>query len=485
MSLGQFPPDELPMMIAGQPVRSSDRVDNINPSDLTDRITAAHHGNGAHVRQAVHAATDAFARWSDTNPQIRHDILLKTGNTILETKAHLAQLLAREEGKILREAAVEVERAGRIFQYFAGEVLRISGERLPSLKPNVGVETLRQPVGVVGIITPWNFPIAIPAWKIAPALAFGNAVIFKPAEDTPATAWALVDILHRCGLPDGVLNLVFGDGRTVGHAMLESEGIDAISFTGSQQTGGLVAQACAKHMRRFQLEMGGKNPLVVLDDADLERSVECAIDGAFYSTGQRCTASSRLIVTQGICGRFIEACFDRIRDLKTGHALEEDTDIGPVINKRQFDSNRNYIEIARREGGVIRAQSAPLTSATQGHFQQPVLITDTTPEMTINRQEVFGPIASVIRVQDYDEALAVANDSAYGLCAGICTNSLKHARDFQQRAQAGVVMVNLPTAGVDYHVPFGGMKSSSFGHREQGYAAREFFTLTKTSYLQS
>ncbi|MEM8800862.1 MAG: aldehyde dehydrogenase family protein, partial [Pseudomonadota bacterium] len=316
----------------------------------------------------------------------------------------------------------------------------------------------------------------------APALCYGNTVVFKPAELVPGCAWALADILHRAGVPAGVFNLVIGPGSVVGQSMLDSPKVDAISFTGSVNTGAIVAKASLPHLRKIQLEMGGKNPIVVLDDADLELAVTIATDGAFFSTGQRCTASSRLIVTEGIHDRFVAALAERVSALRVGHALAEDTQIGPVVDETQLAQDLDYIAFARNQGGVLRAGGEVVTRETNGYFLQPALITETVPDMRINREEVFGPVASVIRVRDYDEALHVANDTEFGLSAGICTTSLKYASDFKRKAQAGMVMVNLPTAGVDYHVPFGGRKGSSFGPREQGSYAAEFFTTVKTSY---
>jgi aldehyde dehydrogenase (NAD+) len=340
----------------------------------------------------------------------------------------------------------------------------------------------REPVGVVGLITPWNFPIAIPAWKIAPAIAFGNTVVFKPADLVPGSAWALVDILDRAGLPKGVLNLVMGSGSVVGQAILDSPDVDAISFTGSVETGRRVAKASAEHMRRFQLEMGGKNPLVVLDDADLKTAVECAANGAFFSTGQRCTASSRLVVTEGIHDRFVGALVERIKALNVDDAVKDGTHIGPVVDRKQLQQDIDYIDIGREEGAKLAWGGERLNRATPGFYLQPALFTDATNAMRTSREEIFGPVASVIRVKDYDEALSVANDTPFGLSSGICTSSLKHATHFRQNSQAGMVMVNLPTAGVDYHVPFGGRKGSSYGPREQGRYAVEFYTTVKTTY---
>lgn len=473
-----------PLLIGGEWVETATSVANVNPSDTGDVVAEFAQAGAAETERAIAAALAAFPAWSHSGPQQRHDVLRTAADEIERRKDEIGRLLSREEGKTLPEGIAETLRAARIFDFFAGEALRLSGDRLPSVRPGVEIEVTREPVGVVGLITPWNFPIAIPAWKLAPALCFGNTAVMKPAELVPGCAWEIADILHRAGLPPGVLNLVTGPGRIVGQKILEDPRVDAVSFTGSVATGARVAEACARHMRRCQLEMGGKNPLVVLDDTDLEVAVDCAVEGAYFSTGQRCTASSRLIVTEGIHNRFIEACVERLRRLVVDDALKEGTQIGPVIDQRQLDQDLDYLAVGRREGGNLRFGGERLTRATPGFYLQPALFTETTPGMRINREEVFGPVASVIRVRDYEEALAVANDTEFGLSAGICTTSLKHASHFKRNAEAGMVMVNLPTAGVDYHVPFGGRKASNFGPREQGRYAREFYTQVKTAYTR-
>lgn len=471
-----------PLLVGGEWITTSHGVENINPSDTAEIVDVHAQAGRAETQTAIAAACAAAPGWGYSDPQQRHDILHATGAEILARRDELGRLLAREEGKILSEATAEVVRAAQIFLFFAGEALRQRGDLLASVRPGVGVEVTREPVGVVGIITPWNYPMAIPAWKIAPALCFGNCVVFKPAELVPGSAWALADILHRVGVPAGVFNLLTGPGSVVGQTMLDDARIDAISFTGSQATGARVAAASLPLHRKIQLEMGGKNPLVVLDDADLEVAVQCAVDGAFFSTGQRCTASSRLIVAEGVHDRFVAGVADRLSRMRVGHALDSATRIGPVVDATQLQQDLDYIAIARSQGGQLRAGGDRVQRETNGYFLSPALITGTTQAMRINREEVFGPVASVIRVRDYDEALAVANDTEFGLSAGICTTSLKYASDFKRRAQAGMVMVNLPTAGVDYHVPFGGRKGSSFGPREQGSYAVEFFTTVKTAY---
>jgi len=474
-----------PLLIGGQWVETGQATPNVNPSNTSDIIDDYALAGQAEAQAAIEAAVDAAPGWAHSGLMERHDILRTAGAEILARKEEIGRLLSREEGKILREGIGEAERAGRIFEFFAAEVLRPGGEHLASIRPGVTVDLTREPVGVVGLITPWNFPIAIPAWKLAPALAFGNTVVLKPAELTPGCAWVLADILHRAGLPAGVLNLVMGPGSVVGQEMLDDPRINAISFTGSTGTGARVAEASVRLGRRYQLEMGGKNPLVVLDDADLDQAVTCAVDGAFFSTGQRCTASSRLIVTEGIHSRFVEAVGARIRELTVGDALDSATDIGPVVDATQLKQDTDYIEIARAQGGNLRFGGERVQKSAEGFYLSPALITDTTNDMQINREEVFGPVASVIRVRDYDEALAVANDTEFGLTAGICTTSLYRATHFKRHARAGMVMVNLPTAGVDFHVPFGGTKASSFGPREQGAFAREFYTTLKTAYTRA
>lgn len=471
-----------PNLIGGDWVASSDVKDNINPSNTAEIVGRYATASKADATRAIEAASAAAHDWARSGPQKRHDILKAAGDEILARKNELGLLLAREEGKTLAEGVGETVRAAQIFLFFAGETVRQTGDRLASVRPGVEIDVTREPVGVVGIITPWNFPIAIPAWKIAPALAYGNTVVFKPAELVPGCAWAIVDILHRAGLPAGVLNLVNGPGSVVGQAILDDPRIDAISFTGSVETGRRVAEVSARQMRKCQLEMGGKNPLVVLDDADLATAVDCAVNGAFFSTGQRCTASSRLIVTEAIHDRFVDAAIQRLKGLVVDDAIKDGTHIGPVVDERQLEQDLSYLTIGRDEGGTLKWGGKRLNRETPGYYLQPALFTETTNTMRINREEVFGPVAGVIRVKDYDEALAVANDTDFGLSAGICTTSLKHASHFKRNAEAGMVMVNLPTAGVDYHVPFGGRKGSSYGPREQGRYAQEFYTVVKTAY---
>ena len=452
-----------------------------NPSDLDEVVAEYARADRDQTDLAVRAAADAGPSWALATPQRRADALDTIGHELLARRDELGALLAREEGKTLPEAVGEVARAGNIFKFFAGEALRLGGERLASTRVGVDVEVTREPVGVVGLITPWNFPFAIPAWKIAPALAYGNSVVFKPAELVPACGWALAEVISRAGLPAGVFNLVMGGGRQVGQALVDHPLVQALSFTGSVGTGRQILKATAERGAKVQLEMGGKNPLVVLADADLEQAVDCAVQGAFYSTGQRCTASSRLIVEAAIHDKFVARLRERTAALKVGHALHRDTQIGPVVDEHQLQQNRQYLDIAREEGAEHLVGGELLERETRGHFMAPALFL-ARPEHRVAREEIFGPVACVVRADDYAHALALANDTPFGLCAGICTTSLKHATHFKRHAQVGMTMVNLPTAGVDHHVPFGGRKSSSHGSREQGRHAAEFYTTVKTAY---
>jgi acyl-CoA reductase-like NAD-dependent aldehyde dehydrogenase len=476
-------PTTFPNLIDGRPVASADLNTDLNPSNLSDIVGRFARATRGDLESAIAAARRAFGPWSHSTPQQRFDILDRAGSEILARKDELGHLLSREQGKPLADGIGEAARAGAIFKFFAGEAVRVGGEKIASVRPGIEVEVTREPLGVVGIITPWNFPLAIPAWKIAPALAFGNTVVFKPAELVPASPWTLVDIVQRAGLPPGVLNLVLGPGSSLGAALAASSDVDAISFTGSQDVGPSVAAAAVGAGTRVQLEMGGKNPLVVLDDADLPTAVSVAVNGAFFQAGQRCTASSRLIVTDGIYQRFVDAMIERMKALVIDDALKPGTEIGPVVDERQLEKNTEYLKVGRGEGATLAHGGERLQRDTDGYYMAPALFTDTAPTMRINREEIFGPIAAVTRVKDYEAALAMANDTPYGLSAGIATTSLKYASHFKRHSTSGLVMVNLPTAGLDYHVPFGGRKKSSYGPREQGTYAKEFYTIVKTAYV--
>jgi alpha-ketoglutaric semialdehyde dehydrogenase len=468
-------------VVGGSPVSGGATHSDINPSDLGDVVLEHGQADVAVAQQAVAAAAEAFPAWSRTTPWQRSEVLDKAGTEVLARADELGDLLAREEGKTLPEARGEVVRAGQILKYFAGAALAPHGHVLDSVRPGVDVSVTREPLGVVSVITPWNFPIAIPAWKIAPALAFGNTVVFKPAELVPGSAWELVDILNRSGLPSGALNIVLGRGSELGPTLTTDPAVNAVTFTGSVATGRIILDAPAPLGRKVQLELGGKNPLVIVDDADLDLAVECLVQGGFGSTGQRCTASSFAVVTDAIHDRLVAAVRTRLERWSVGDARGTGVDMGPVVDPPQLRQNQSYLDVARREGGEVLGGELVALEA-EGHYMAPALVLGTSAGDTINREEVFGPVVSVVRVADYAEALAVANSSAMNLSAGICTTDLATAAHFRRNSKAGMVMVNLPTAGVDFHVPFGGRGDSSYGPREQGFAAVDFFTTSKTAY---
>jgi aldehyde dehydrogenase (NAD+) len=477
-------PETFPNLIGGEWRAAAASRPNVNPSDVRDVIGLFAQGDASDADAAVAAARAAQPAWWDGGPQARADLLDRVATSLVARRDELGRLLAREEGKTLKEATAEVGRAGQIFRFFAGEAVRLSGERVDSVRPGVDVEVTREPLGVVGLITPWNFPIAIPAWKIAPALACGNAVVVKPADLTSASVHALSRILLECGCPPGVFNLVMGPGRVVGSALIDHPDVDAISFTGSVPVGRDLVARCAAAQKRVQAEMGGKNPMVVMDDADLDVAVAACVDSAFGSTGQRCTAASRLIVHRRILDSFREALVRAVAAIKVGPALDPATTMGPVVSGPQLESNLEYVALAREEGADVIGGER-IEGPTPGHYQAPAIFLEATNQMRCSREEIFGPCVSLLAAEDFDHALALANDTPFGLSSGICTHSLKFAREFKRRSTAGLVMVNLPTAGVDFHVPFGGRRGSSYGPREQGAYAREFYTSVKTAYTRA
>lgn len=468
-------------LIGGDWVEGPDYTVNSSPSDVSDVLGHYAAATVDQARDAIAAAKAALPDWRAAGPQVRADCLDRAGTALLARAEELGWVLAREEGKTLAEAIAEATRAGQIFKFFAGEALRLTGDAVDSVRPGVDVSVEREPVGVVGLITPWNFPIAIPAWKTAPALAYGNTVVLKPANLTPGSAHLMATILHEAGIPPGVFNLVMGSGGTVGDAMLEHDQIDAVSFTGSVPVGRRIAVNAARGLKKLQLEMGGKNSMVVMEDADLDLAVSACVNGAFFSTGQRCTASSRLIVHDKIYDAFVERLVAAAQSLVVGDALDPDTQMGPVASGAQLNANLSYVELAKAEGAEVIGGER-LERDTDGYYQHPAVFLNATNDMRSSREEIFGPCASVIRADDFDHALHLANDTEFGLSSGICTQKLRYARAFRRRSQAGMVMVNLPTAGVDYHVPFGGRKGSSHGSREQGRYAAEFYTTVKTVY---
>ena len=473
------------LYINGQWVDGDSHITNTNPSDLNDVIGRYAQASTAQMEDAIKAARNGQKEWAKSGLEQRYSLLMAIGDELMARKEELGQLLSREEGKPLAEGMGEVARSAQFFHYYAAEVLRQIDERVESVRPGVEVETRREPVGVVGVISPWNFPMATAVWKIAPALAFGNAVIFKPANLVPASAWALTEIISRQALPAGTFNLLMGSGGSVGEALITSPAINALSFTGSLDVGRRVAAATAGNLVKCQLEMGSKNALIVAADADLDLAVEAAFNGAYSGTGQKCTASSRLIVHADVHDAFVEKLTARLTKAKVGPALEDGVQIGPVADERQLASNMSWIERGKSDGATLAFGGERVECASEGYFMAPTLFVDTTNDMAINREEVFGPIACVIKVADMDEAIATLNDTNFGLTAGIITDSLALANRFKAEAETGCVMVNLPTAGTDYHVPFGGRKDSSFGPREQGRYAREFYTVVKTCYVKA
>ena len=468
--------------INGQWVGSSAVIENINPSDTSDVVGHYAKASSEDCLAAIAAANTAFDDWSQSGLEQRKQVLDFIGAELITRSGEIGEILAREEGKTRAEGVGEVYRSGQFFQYYGAEALRLMGENTQSVRPGVDVEVHREALGVIGIVTPWNFPMAVAAWKVAPALAYGNAVVLKPAELVPASAWILADIISRSGLPAGVFNLVMGSGRDVGETLCTSPDIQAVTFTGSVGVGRHIARNAIDNMARVQLEMGSKNALVVLDDADIDVAVTCAVAGGYFGTGQKCTASSRIIVQAGIHDEFIERMTAAVSELVVGHALGEGSQIGPVVDARQLEQNLEYMQIAVDEGAQLVVGGERLQLDTEGFFMSPALFINTNNQMRINREEVFGPIACVIKVDSYEEALEVSNDSDFGLTSGIITNSLQYAGHFKRHSKSGCVMVNLPTAGTDYHVPFGGRKNSSYGAREQGQYAREFYTIIKTNY---
>ena len=471
--------DPFPNFVAGTWVAGSSVTANINPSDLNDKVGEYAQASSDQTAHAIEAAAAALPKWRTTSPLVRFEALDRIGSEILARVGELGDMLAREEGKTLSEAKAEAHRAGHLFKYFAAEAYRATGDVYQSLREGVSLKVLREPIGVVGVITPWNFPLAIPAWKIAPALAYGNTVVFKPAELVPGSAWMLSDIIARAGLPEGVFNLVMGKGREVGEAIVTHSKVSGVTFTGSTPVGRNMGATLFARGAKMQLEMGGKNPLIVLDDADLDLAVHCAIQGSFFSTGQRCTASSRLIVTEGIHDAFVDRLCAAMKNLRIGDARAPETQIGPVASEAQLAINKRYVSLAVADGATLAAGADEVTLNTAGHYFAPVLFTDVSPQAAVARDEIFGPIAAVLRVPDYDAALAIANDCEFGLSAGIVTKDTTKIDHFSQNAEAGMIQVNLPTAGMDFHAPFTGRKGSSYGAPEKGSYCREFFTAAK------
>ena len=471
--------------IAGEWLEGDSAIENRNPSDLSDIIGTYAQASQAQLDMAFEAAEAAQKIWAKTGLEARQTALMNIGNELMERSTELGTLLSREEGKPLAEGKGEVYRAGQFFTYYAAETLRQMGDTADSVRPNIEIDVRREPVGIVAIISPWNFPTATAVWKIAPALAFGNAVIWKPANLVPASAVALAEIIARQDLPKGLFNLVMGPGGSIGQALVESTAINAISFTGSVDVGKQIATSAIGNLTKVQMEMGSKNALAIMDDGDLDLAVTCALGGAFGGTGQKCTASSRLIVHEKIHDEFVEKLSKATSSMVVDHALKDGTQLGPVVSETQLNENMAYIDLAKSEGGEILCGGERVSRETEGYYMTPALVANTRNEWRINREEMFAPIACVIKAGTYDEALSLVNDTNFGLTSGIITKSLARATHFRRNARTGCVMVNLATAGTDYHVPFGGRGDSSYGPREQGGYAEEFYTTVKTSYIAS
>ena len=471
--------------IAGEWLAGDTSIENRNPSDLSDVIGHFAQASSSQLTKAVDAARSAQKIWAATGLEARQTVLMNIGNELMERSAELGTLLSREEGKPLAEGKGEVYRAGQFFTYYAAEVLRQIGDTADSVRPNIEIDVRREPVGTVAIVSPWNFPTATAVWKIAPALAFGNAVIWKPANLVPASAVALAEIISRQDLPAGLFNLVMGAGGSIGQQLIESPAIDAISFTGSVEVGKQIAQSAIGNLTKVQMEMGSKNALAVMDDGDMEIAVAAALGGAFGGTGQKCTASSRLIVHSAVHDEFVERLAAGAAAMVVDNALKDGTQIGPVVSQTQLDENMAYMELAKSEGGEIICGGDRVSRDTDGYYMTPAVVAGTSNDWRINKEEMFAPIACVIKADSYDEALHLVNDTHFGLTSGIVTRDLARASHFRRNSRTGCVMVNLPTAGTDYHVPFGGRGSSSYGPREQGGYAVEFYTTVKTAYISS
>jgi len=465
---------------------SGDTFENRNPAN-TDEVVGLHvKGSAADVAAAADAAAAAQAGWASMAGPARGNLLYKVADILDRKFDQLGAEMTREEGKTLPEAKGEVRRAINIFRYFAGEGSRMPGILVPSERDRVHMFALRKPIGVTGLVTPWNFPIAIPAWKLAPALICGNSVVLKPASASPLSAYRIVEACHEAGIPKGVVNFVQGSGGELGSALVNAKPIKAVSFTGSCDVGNWLHAEASKRRLRIQLEMGGKNPTIVLADADFNSAVENTVNAAFFSTGQKCTATSRVIVEDAIYDRFVAALVERTKKLKVGNGMDAGIDIGPAVDKSQLETNLRYIEIGKKESGAPLCGGNRITGGAydKGYFVEPTVFSEVTESMTLAQEEVFGPVLAVMRAKDFEDAMRIANNIPFGLSASIQTTNVSRVFDFVYRMEAGLLTVNLPSAGVEYQLPFGGTKDSSFGPKEQGPAAMDFYSDYKTVYLK-
>jgi aldehyde dehydrogenase (NAD+) len=460
--------------------------ENRNPANTDEVVGAFIKGTPDDIAKAAEAAQAALPGWSNLNAPARGALLYKVADILDRKFDQLGEEMTREEGKTLPEAKGEVRRAINIFRYFAGEGARLGGMLVPSERDRVHMFAVRKPIGVVGLVTPWNFPSAIPAWKLAPALVCGNTAIVKPASAAPLSAWRIVEACHEAGIPKGVVNFVAGSGGSLGQALVDAKPLRGVSFTGSCQVGNWLHAEASKRRLRIQLEMGGKNPTIVLADADFKSAVENVANGAFFSTGQKCTATSRAIVEEKIYDDFVAALVERTRKLKVGNGLEAGVDIGPAIDQAQLDTDLKYIDIGRKEAGdpVIGGKRLTGGAYDKGYFIEPTIFTNVTEQMTIAQEEIFGPVLAVMKAKDFEDAMRIANNIPFGLSASLQTTNVSRVFDYVYRMEAGLLTVNLPSAGVEYQLPFGGSKDSSFGPKEQGPTALEFYTDYKTIYLK-
>ncbi len=460
-------------------------LENKNPANTDEVLGLMPLSSRDEARAAIRAAVEAFDKWRRVTAPARGSYVARAAEAMRRRKEELAEALTREEGKTLRESLGEVQRSINILEFMAGEGRRLGGETLYSELPNNFIYTVKYPIGPVAIITPWNFPVAIPCWKIAPAIVAGNTVVFKPASYTPLTAKIVVELFEEAGVPPGVINLVYGSGGTVGEEMINNPAVRAISFTGSNEVGSHIQAQGALRMTKVQCEMGGKNPVVVLEDADLELAVEGIVQGAFGSTGQRCTATSRVIVEQSIADQLVEKLVDKTRRLRVGNGLQPNVDVGPSVDASQMHTVLEYIDIGKKEGARLLCGGSRLSGPEhdKGYFVAPTIFDNVSPEMRIAQEEIFGPVLSIMRARDLEQALALANRVRYGLSASIYTNNAAAIFQFVDEIEVGVIHINSPTVGGEAHVPFGGIKATGMGWREMGRAAVDFYTEVKTVYI--
>lgn len=464
---------------------SGHTLEDLNPANKTDVIGLFPRSGARDIDEAVKAARAHYPKWCKVPAPRRAEIMFRAAERMVQRKDELARLMTREMGKVLKEASGDVQEAIDMTYYIAGEGRRLFGQTTPSELPDKFAMSVRVPIGVVAAITPWNFPLAIPTWKLIPALVAGNTVVFKPAEDTPLMAQRLVEILLEAGLPEGVVNLVQGIGEEAGAALVAHPDVNLVSFTGSCETGREVAKVCAEHFKKVSLEMGGKNPIIVMDDADLDLALEGAVWGAFGTTGQRCTAASRLIVHRAVLREFTDRLVERAEKLRLGDGLLPTTDVGPLINAAQLARVHSYTEIARQEGVRILTGGHIYTEGecAKGFFYAPTIFADVTTNMRIAQEEIFGPCPAIIGVNSLEEAIDVANSTKYGLSSAIYVRDVNKAFIAMRDLEAGITYVNSSTIGAEVHLPFGGVKQTGNGHREGSQAVLDVFTEWKTLYI--